>query len=244
MLYPKINLHIHSTYSDGKNDVKKIVNVALDSNFACIAITDHFTDTAKANLIPTLDSSEKISEYINEITEYKAYLGKSNKKLLLLKGIEIDLESSEPYIKKYIQIDDFDLLLFEHLESLEGIAYLKKLINLWRQIIKNKKKCPIMGLAHFDPSYFIYGGLDVLIKFLKDYEIYFEFNASYPEFYSSKYELFFKKLREKQILVAIGSDAHDSHDIDNIEEPLSMIAFYNLDSNFEQFIGRLKRYKS
>ena len=98
MLFPKINLHLHSTYSDGKNNIKKIVNLALDSSFEYIAITDHFTDSSKANLIPTLDTMEKISQYLNEIAECQLYLKKTNKNLNLLKGIEIDLESSEQHL--------------------------------------------------------------------------------------------------------------------------------------------------
>ncbi len=236
MPFPKINLHIHSNYSDGKQTITQIVEKALELELDYIAITDHFTNSWKA-WVSTLKNSEIIATYLEEISNIQEYLSEHNDQLTLLKGIEVDLASSEQFIKTYLQADEFDLILFEYLQSPESIAFIENLIYYWKLTYLDKS--PILGLAHFDPSYFIMGNLDTLMLFLKKHNIYFEFNSHYPSFYSPKYERFFEKLREYEILVAIGCDSHDLRTLNNIDEPFEMIKYYNLERNFEILINLL-----
>jgi histidinol phosphatase-like PHP family hydrolase len=151
------------------------------------------------------------------------------------------LESSEKYIKQLINPKQFDIILFEYLESIEGITFAKNLIEYWTQSEQIKDNFPILGLAHFDPSYFIHGALDALIDFLREFNIYFEFNSRYSEFFSRKYELFFEQLREFNIPIAIGSDAHTLRRLDDLEEPLQMVDYLNLKANSSYLIERLKK---
>ena len=241
--FPKINLHIHSNYSDGRNNIKQIVEKSLKLGLNYIAITDHFTNSWKA-WVSKLNNNESITDYLEEITECQKYLARSNKLLTLLKGIEIDLASTKQYIKTYIKADKFDLILFEYLQSYESIAFVKNIIHYWRKQLSDKDKLPVLGLAHFDPSIFMLGNLDTLMKFLKDYDICFEFNSSYSSFYSPRYERFFEKLREYEIPVAIGCDSHNLLTLNNIEEPLSMISYYKLENNFKILISKLKLISS
>ena len=238
MLYPKINLHIHSNYSDGKQTIKQIIEKSIKLELDYIAITDHFTNSWKA-WVSTLNNPEKISTYLEEISICQEYLIQYDQQLTLLKGLEIDLASSEQFIKKYIDISDFDLLLFEYLQSPESIAFIENLIYYWKNQLTEPDKFPIFGLAHMDPSYFIMGNLDTLMLFLKKYNIYFEFNSSYPSFYSLQYKTFFEKLEEYKIPVAIGCDSHNLTTLDNINEPLEMIKYYNLEQNFQIILKRL-----
>ncbi len=242
MPFPKINLHIHSNYSDGKQSINQIVDKAIKLELDYIAITDHFTNSWKA-WVSSLNNYETILKYLKEISRYQRYLINNNKNLTLLKGIEIDLASSEQYIKEFIQLDKYDLVLFEYLQSYEAVAFLKNIINYWKKSITNLSDFPILGLAHFDPYFFAYGNLDPLMNFLKEYNIYFEFNSSYPSFYSRKYELFFGKLKEYQIPVAIGCDSHRTSNLIDIEEPFEMIKYYNLEKNFEILLKSLKSLK-
>ncbi len=239
MQFPKINLHVHSNYSDGINDIKQIVKKALKLGLDYIAITDHFTNSWKAGIIPTLNSIDKISEYLDEISNYQNYLIENNKNLVLYKGIEVDISSSERYIKKFIQIDQFDLVLIEYLQTPESIAFTKNIIRYWKNSITNGDDFPILGLAHFDPFYFLHGNLEILIEFLKRYNLYFEFNSSYPQCYSSRNTQFFEKLREHQIPVAIGCDSHNLANLNDIEEPIEMIKYYNLKRNYKILIDKL-----
>ncbi len=240
MAFPKINLHIHSNFSDGNNSIKKIVVKSIKLGLDYIAITDHFSNSWKAGIISTLSSNEKISRYLEEIRDCQEFLKTSKKKLKLYKSIEIDLGSSMNFILKYINANEFDIILFEYLESPESIAFITNIIKNWKNNTPDNQ-FPILGLAHFDPSFFVHGSLDVLIKFLKKYKIYFEFNSKYPEFYSRRNELFFKKIKEHDIPVAIGCDSHSLRRLDDVEEPLDMIRFYNLENNFNLFIKSLKK---
>ncbi|MFX1408877.1 MAG: PHP domain-containing protein [Promethearchaeota archaeon] len=240
MKFPKINLHIHSIYSDGRNTIQQIVEKSLKLGLEYIAITDHFTNSWKANIIPTLNNSEKISNYLEEITNYQKLLREKDSNLTLYKGIEIDISSSEKFIKSLIQPDKFDLILFEYLQSYESIAFIKNIIAYWKNKVKPERKIPILGLAHFDPFYFIHGNLEIIIQFLENNNIYFEFNSSYPQCYSSRNLIFFEKIKQYNIPVAIGSDSHNLLNLVNIEEPLQMIKYYNLEANFNNLISTLK----
>lgn len=240
MDFPKLNLHIHSKYSDGRNSIKEIVKKSIEYGLNYIAITDHFTNSWKASVIPNLNSKEKLANYILEINQCKNYLKRENINLRLFKGIEIDISSSKSYILNLINPYEFDIILFEYLESPEGIAFVKNIIKSWKKKYIVNKSFPILGLAHFDPSFFIYNYFDVLIPFLKEYNIYFEFNSSYSQYSARKYQGFFLKLKESNILVAIGSDSHNLLDLKNIEDPFNKIRDYKLEDNLDILINLLK----
>ncbi|MHA2393215.1 MAG: PHP domain-containing protein [Promethearchaeota archaeon] len=236
----RTNLHIHSNYSDGKNSIEIICQRALKSNLDYIAITDHFTDSWK-EWVSKLKNIDIITEYLNEITQCQDYLKENNKKLTVLRGIEVDLTSSERFIKRNLQPYKFDLILFEYLQNIQGVAFVKNIINFWKRTTNDLNKLPIFGLAHFDPSYFIHENLTYLVHFLKEYNIYFEFNPSYPSYYSRRNKLFFERLREYSIPVGIGCDSHSITNLNNIEEPLEMILYYNLEKNFQILLNSLER---
>lgn len=239
----KINLHIHSNFSDGKSTIKQIVKKSIEYKLDYIAITDHFTNSWKSGIIPTLNSEEKINRYLKEISQCQNYLARNNEKLRLFKGIEIDITSSAKYIIRYIKPYEFDLVLFEYLEDPEGIAFIRNLVDNWKKNLSSHD-IPIFGLGHFDPSHFIYGALDILMKFMKEFEIYFEFNSSYSEYYSRKNEIFFSKIKENNIMVGIGCDSHNLSNLVDIEEPIEMIRFYNLEDNYKSLINVLESKKS
>ena len=243
MEFPRINLHTHSIFSDGKNSIKDMVNKALELGINYLAITDHLTNSWKSGIMSNLDSRDKIEDYLNEISECQEFLADNNKNLRLLKGIEVDLGSSANYIKRLINPTKFEIIIFEYLETPEGIAFIRNLIDQWKpkKPVSPLKDFPLIGLAHFDPSNFLYDGLNVLIQFLKDYNIFFEFNSRYPQYYSWRNEIFFKRLKEHNILISIGSDSHDPRSLDNILDPQIMIEAYNLEGNLEMFINHLKQ---
>ncbi len=243
MDFPRLNLHIHSKYSDGRNSIKQIVRESIEYGLNYIAITDHFTNSWKASVIPTLNSKEKLTNYILEIKKCQNYLKRKKINLRLFKGIEIDISSSESYILNLINPYKFDLILFEYLESPEGIAFIKNILKSWKKKYHPNKNFPILGLAHFDPSFFIYSYFDVLIPFLREYNIYIEFNSSYSQYYARKFQDFFLKLKESSILVAIGCDSHNLLDLMNIEEPFNKIRDYELEDNLGILINRLELRK-
>ena len=241
MSFPKTNLHIHSNFTDGKDSIKEIVKKSVKQGLEFIAITDHFTNSWKGGVIPTLDCKLKIDMYLDELSNCQTYLTEQKSNLKLYKGIEIDLESSEDHIKKLIQPEKYDIILFEYLETLSSIAFIKPIIESWKKSLKSSDSFPILGLAHFDPSYFTDTYLESIIEFLKEYNIYFEFNSRYPAFYSRRNQPFFKKLKELNIPVAIGCDTHNARRLVDVEEPLEMIEFYGLNENYDSHLKILKK---
>lgn len=244
MKFPKINLHIHSIYSDGRNNIQTITKKALKLEFNFIAITDHFSNGWKSGVIKTLDSYKKINLYLEEIeTQNENLIGK-NSDLKILKGIEIDLGSSYNYIEKLIDPNTFDLILLEYLEDSESIGFINNLIRNWKNKIQNDNQFPILGLAHFDPSHFAYKNTQTLFSFMENNQIYFEFNSAYSTYYSKKYqEIFFDKLKEYDIPVGIGSDSHNINELKFIEEPLEIIKYYGLEKNYNLLITTLNEFK-
>ncbi|MHA1240795.1 MAG: PHP domain-containing protein [Promethearchaeota archaeon] len=241
MELPKLNLHIHSKYSDGRNTIPQIVSAALDKGLDYICITDHFTNSWKADIIPNLNSLAKIEMYLDEIDQFQKYLLEEERQMALFKGIEIDLSSTEKFIVNNILPTRFDILLFEYLESIEGIFFIKKIINYWKGKTKNSKDFPLIGLAHFDPSFFAINGMTILIDFLTENSIFFEFNTSYPQFYSQKYRSFFDMLKERNVLVSIGCDSHHISTLKDIEEAYDRIKFYELESNLIDLVKILNK---
>ena len=60
MNLPKINLHCHSNYSDGKNSINEIVAKAVKIGLDYLAITDHITNSWKSGIMPTLTLLKKL----------------------------------------------------------------------------------------------------------------------------------------------------------------------------------------
>lgn len=243
MELPKVNLHIHSRYSDGKNSVSQIVSAALTKGLDYICITDHFTNSWKADVIPNLNSLNKIELYLSEINQFQKQLLEEDRQLALFKGIEIDLSSTEKFIINTVLPTRFDIILFEYLENIEGIFFIKKIINYWKRKNKSSKDFPLIGLAHFDPSFFLIDGMNILIEFLKNYHVFFEFNSGYPQFYSQKYRSFFNRLKESNILVSSACDSHHISTLKDIEEIYDRIKFYELENNFVDLIRILDKKK-
>jgi len=241
MELPKLNLHIHSKFSDGRNSISQIVLTALDMGLDYICITDHFTNSWKADVIPNLNSLAKIEMYLDEIDQFQKYLLDEKRQMALFKGIEIDLSSTEKFIVNNILPTKFDILLFEYLESIEGIFFIKKIINYWKGKTKNPTDFPLIGLAHFDPSFFAIDGMNILIDFLTEYQIFFEFNSSYPQFYSQKYRSFFDQLKERNVLVSVACDSHHLSNLKDIEEAYDRIKFYELESNLIDLVQILDK---
>ncbi|MBN1802978.1 MAG: PHP domain-containing protein [Candidatus Lokiarchaeota archaeon] len=242
MIYREIsksNFHIHSNFSDGKNSVMEIIRAALILRMDYIAITDHFSNSWKSNIIQTLNSKDSIIEYIDTLNLCQEYLTNLNSNLVLLKGIEVDLYSTDDFIEKNLSPENFDIVLFEYLESKEEITFLENIIDFWRNM-EGLNQLPLLGIAHFDPSVFFKDDHDVLIEFLESYGLFYEFNESYSKFFSSKYDDFFEKIRNKRIPISIGCDSHDIRNLYSVEKVIDAIENYDLIKNYDKFLESVR----
>ena len=82
MQIPKLNLHIHSNYSDGKQTITQIVEKSIKLKLDYIAITDHLTNSWK-KWVSKLNNDLTITAYLEEIKNCQAYIINNNIKLIL-----------------------------------------------------------------------------------------------------------------------------------------------------------------
>jgi histidinol phosphatase-like PHP family hydrolase len=134
-----INLHSHTTFSDGSFTPDRIVKKAAEDGLTHIAITDHF-ETSK---VPSLKKCD-LSNYISTIRDLgRKYEGT----VRVLAGVEIDANPDRCRLKElpFDMLNDLDLVLFEYVnDKANGGADLKDLDHILSNISVPK------GLAHND----------------------------------------------------------------------------------------------
>lgn len=80
----KQNLHVHSTFCDGKNTPEEIVNIALDKGFESIGFSSHSTT---AGMLQHGETPYDLHAYKKEIARLKE---KYQNKITLFCGLEVD----------------------------------------------------------------------------------------------------------------------------------------------------------
>ncbi len=153
------DLHIHSTFSDGKNTPEEIILAAIEKGIETIGFSDHsYTFFDESYCI----SKDKIENYKQEINALKE---KYKDKIKVLCGIEQDYYSEEPtddydYVigsVHYVKIEDEFIPIDANREALVAAAqkyFDGDLISLAEEYFKTvsqiveKTNCDIIG--HFD----------------------------------------------------------------------------------------------
>lgn len=83
----KIDLHVHTRFSDGRGEVEDVVKMALKKELKLIAITDHYSEYQP---LPMRMSSVQLQDYLR-VLEGNA----------VLKGVEVEiLADGTPSISK------------------------------------------------------------------------------------------------------------------------------------------------
>ncbi|KPK17937.1 MAG: hypothetical protein AMK69_25295, partial [Nitrospira bacterium SG8_3] len=134
-----INLHNHTTFSDGKYPPRTIIETGIEAGLTHIAITDHYM-TKKVDSIPyseLVDYSREICDLADEFQD----------SIHVLCGVEIDACK---------QRTDFNKMDFEALNTLDFVLFEYVQNDLWNGMplwqilgIRNNLTCPV-GLAHND----------------------------------------------------------------------------------------------
>lgn len=207
---PLINLHNHTTYSDGDFTVEQVVAAAERGSVSHLAITDHF-ETAKVHSL----LSAQFDQYLEEIRAAAAL----HPGVKVLAGVEIDTDPSRCDLDA-LPIDllnRLDIILFEYVDD-DG-ASLEALEPLMSQLR------PMRGLAHMDIEHIYFGTEpDEVASRFRDFNMFVEMNNALPyrrygvpfyELASKYYEAFRERVR-----VSIGADAHHSLDaVVHLERP-------------------------
>lgn len=89
----KINLHIHTTFSDGKANAKEIIQQAKENQFKYIAISDH--NTIDAHKLPEVSNENFIIPAVEFDCWHKHIFFH-----LLAYGIDVHNENLKPFLAK------------------------------------------------------------------------------------------------------------------------------------------------
>ena len=181
----KIDLHVHTTASDGELSSREIIDLAIQKDIKVIAITDH-----------------------NSISGIKEALKYSNEKdIEVIPGVEISCEFED-----YPEVHIVGLFIDYNNKELEKFSKKEKFsIKQAIELIKNAKGIPI--LAH--PGVYLNNSEKIIKEFIENDGKGIEINYPYDKIYGLDKEkmelrnLGFKKIvEEKGLIISGGSDFH------------------------------------
>lgn len=222
-----MNLHNHTTFSDGRYSPRQIIEAGVDFGLTHIAITDHYM-TSKVDSIPY----DGLLKYIDEINTLAKEFQDD---ITVLCGVEFDSCKKRTDFSKieYEDINKLDLVLFEYVQNdiWNGMP-------LWELLrIRENIKCQV-GLAHNDiGKNFSHTKYDELIAVLEANKIFIELcpslrNSKLNTPYYHFAEGFFEILRGSEVLISIGTDTHSNiKNVGNIEDAMDFIERYGLEEN-------------
>ena len=220
-----MNLHNHSTFSDGAFTPEFIIRKAIDYGLSYVAITDHYL-TGKTR---SLDS-DAFEGYISAMDELKDRY----REIHVLTGVEIDASRRTDFESiRYDLLNSLDLVLFEYVnDDLWSGKHLWELFRVFEKI-----QVPI-GLAHNDISRnFKDIDYEALIQVMEDHGIFMELSPTQRNskfgrpFYRFAMD-FFRILRESKVSVSIGTDTHTRPDeIGDIKDAVLFIEEMDLWNN-------------
>ena len=200
-----MDLHIHTTYSDGRCEPKAIIDKAITIGINDIGITDHYGNLESYSIT----SISKLDEYITELTKLKQlYQAKIN----LWIGLELAILDNLPFP----QLNRLDYVLFEDIEMDPRLSY-------FIDQVKPNLRIPV-GIAH-PQIIFLKNSSHILEK----EGIFIELNTHYPDRYRSKWaRTVWKQLASKDIHISVASDAHDIRRVGDTGDAISFIEENNL----------------
>lgn len=222
-----MNLHNHTTFSDGRYSPRQIIEAGVDFGLTHIAITDHYM-TSKVESIP-------FDGLLNYIDEINTLAKEFQDDIIVLCGVEFDSCKKRTNFSKieYEDLNKLDLILFEYVQNdiWNGMP-------LWELLrIRENIKCQV-GLAHNDiGKNFSHTKYDELIAVLEANKIFIELcpslrNSKLNTPYYHFAEGFFEILRGSEVLISIGTDTHSNiKNVGNIEDAMDFIERYGLEEN-------------
>lgn len=210
ILKEMIDYHIHSDFSDGDMSIEEIVSTATRRKLDAIAITDHISSDGKFMYLRHTKPPLPLKTYMNKIKSISI-----DTKLKVFAGVEISdfADSGDPIAPEFSQMD---LILVETQKprgptnpNFDPIARAKT--------IKNQFKNIPVGLAH--PTIdFVKKNIDKFVK----HNIFLELNGDKLSRNHTNLDSVFKKLKNlilknKELRISIGSDAHQIYMIGSVK---------------------------
>ncbi len=198
----RMNLHNHTTFSDGKYSGDEIVSEAIEHELKWVAITDHYRTSKVMSLDP-----HDIGVYISSMNKLKR---KFKGEIKVLAGIEIDSSRDRTNFATvpWKELNKLDFVLFEYVQD-----DLWSGMPLWQLLKLRKNLKPPMGLAHNDIGRnFANTNISKMLHVLKSHNIFIELsstlrNSKFNKPYYHFAEGFFRRVKG-EILLSIGTDTH------------------------------------
>ncbi|MDY6865223.1 MAG: PHP domain-containing protein [Halobacteriota archaeon] len=190
----RVDLHVHSNYSDGRDSVEKMIEAAKNIGLDKVAIVDHGPDHRFGM------KREDIGKRDDEIREFSKFYG-----IEVISGIELDLDILNPEEMGFWD-DNFDLVL--------GSIHKRYTYEDYFQYVKRSIEC-IDILAHHGWKIDGYNDdIEVeLIRLLKEHEVAVEINSRR----GLPWEYFLRMCSDAGLKYSIGSDAHRAIYVGDVE---------------------------
>jgi len=200
------DFHMHTKASDGGNTIEEMAEAAKKLGYEYIAITDHSISSRIANGL-----SEK--ELLSHCKKIDA-AGKKIKGITILKGTEVDIKPDGTLDYKDSILKNLDVVIAA-VHSKFGMKreeMTKRIISAMHNKYVNIIAHPTGRLLGKRDPYEI--DMDKLLLEAKKTGTYIELNA-YPE-RLDLFDFYCKKAKELGILIAIGTDAHTTSQLETM----------------------------
>lgn len=188
-MIPKVDLHIHTTFSDGRCTMREVVKIAGERGVECIAFTDHAFNMDNFGV-----NEDTIDEYIHE-----ANMVKKESSIKVLIGLEAEI----PTIDKVMRYRDrLDLILISNHGPVRTTFY--------SAIVSIIKNYTIDVIAH--PWYINDADWDKLIDLALERDVAVELNSfrKVPE------APIVEHIARRGLKFSVGSDAHFKSEIGKV----------------------------
>lgn len=202
----KGDLHIHSTWSDGKNTVEEMMRACADQGYEYMALTDHSKALAMTG---GLDEA-KLARQWEELDSVTA----ANPGITLLRGLEVDILKDGSLDLSDAWLEKLDIVLVS-VHSHFGLSVEEQTA----RIVKAVRHPQVNILCH--PTGRVLGERDGYVVNLPDVfdacranGVAVELNAAYQRLDLSDVNLI--AARQKGLLVSIGTDAHSVKELNGM----------------------------
>jgi len=223
-----MNLHNHTTYSDGRFSPRDIVEASIRAGLGAVGISDHYRTTRTRSLMPA-----GIDEYVEHLRRLAIHYKDT---IRVLVGLEIDASPERTEDLAYLpvaQLNKMDYLLFENIQDEESGG-----MSLWELFDMRKEIEPPVGLAHNDIARnFAEIEHSVLIPVLETNHLFLELCPSQRHaklqrpLYRQSLD-FFTRLKGTNVELSVGSDTHDNlEDVGDIGDALAFVRELGLEKN-------------
>ena len=212
MFAARYDLHTHSSYSDGNNDVSDIVHRASVLRLETIAITDHFW--------PSMGSQRGGKNIIDRRRLEIDTARSDHPKHTILDGAEVDIQSNGSLAPVAGGLDQFDIIIGSFHSVSDSRTWASKLT----KALQNPQ---FQILGHWDGYLSSYQEEDgrVVAEAIADTGIAIELNGRYM----SEHTEFLEVARDCGCIFSLGSDSHTVETIGQLDYQRKLASDFELE---------------